>query len=202
MTTHKTPREGRKIPWAMENPIDNIVVGAGEPIQPTLYKMGITPNMITTVGVILRCMALYHLFRGETKFFFIEAVLSYFMDCLDGNYARRYHMCTKFGDYYDHLSDLVFHGILLYYLVFHSKMTKSKNWYNWIIVILILMYLMCWHFGCQEDHYHEENGGSESKSLNIFQQISLGQKHWIYFTRYFGCGTFALLVYLLLFFYK
>ena len=198
-------KEGRKIPHHLENPIDNLVIGLAKPIQPILYQMRVTPNMITTIGVILRVLAIYHLFQGNNKFFLITALGSYFMDCLDGDYARRYDMCTRFGDYYDHCSDLIFHIIILYYLFIHTSMSDSKHKYNWIMILILLMYLMCWQLGCQEDYYDNQKSGIiklKSETLNIFRAISCGRREMICFTRYFGCGTFVLIVYLLIYFYN
>ena len=33
--------------------------------------------------------------------------ISYFFDVLDGIYAREYNMVSEFGDYYDHIKDIV-----------------------------------------------------------------------------------------------
>jgi len=33
-------------------------------------------------------------------------LISYMFDCWDGYYARKYNMESKFGDYYDHVSDM------------------------------------------------------------------------------------------------
>ena len=34
-------------------------------------------------------------------------IFAYIFDCLDGYVARTYNMVTKFGDYYDHVTDVL-----------------------------------------------------------------------------------------------
>lgn len=190
---------GRKIPWSMENPIDNIIIALSQPVQPILNKLKVSPNLITFLGVIVRLFALYHLSTGEKELFFVEALFSYFLDCLDGNYARNYNMCTVIGDYFDHFSDLIFHLILAYFLFFKSKLRESSNFYFWFLIILVLGILLCWHFGYQERHYP---GEGESQTLNHFKRLTTEKnKHLIKISRFFGCGTFILIIYSLLYFY-
>ena len=90
-----------------------------------LHTLGFTPNMLTTVGNILRAISVYYLYKNQKNKFAVFYMLGYFFDCLDGHYARTYGMETTFGDYYDHISDSVFYLIVMYYLV--TKMLKSKN---------------------------------------------------------------------------
>lgn len=191
---------GRKISWSFENPIDNIIVMLGEPIQPILYKLGIVPNMITGLGVIIRLITLHYLSIGNKELFLIGSIFTYFLDCLDGNYARRYNMCTVIGDYFDHFSDLFFHGIILYFLFFKTRLRESSNFFYWFIIVFLLAVLLCWHLGHQENHY--PSGEQESYTLSFLKFFSsIDNKHHIQISRFFGCGTFAILIYTLLYFY-
>ena len=45
--------------------------------------------------------------------------LAYFYDCADGKMARKYNMTSKYGDLYDHVSDLIKH-ILLFYVLYYN----------------------------------------------------------------------------------
>ena len=148
----------------------------------------------------MRLFALYHLSTGNRTLFLVEAIFSYFLDCLDGNYARSYNKCTILGDYLDHFSDLFFHGIILYYLFFQSNLWDSPNFYPILIGIIGLTGLMCWHFGYQEHHYQSEH--CESHTLKFLKSFTEPKnKHRIHLTRFFGCGTLAITIYILLYMY-
>ena len=58
--------------------------------------------------------------------YIISAILyltRYIFDCIDGFYARKYNMTTVFGDWYDHISDILINLIYIYdiiYLIINS----------------------------------------------------------------------------------
>jgi hypothetical protein len=58
-------KNGRKINRINENPIDNILIDICEFISPVIYKLKITPNMITTIGVFFNILSLYVFFKGK-----------------------------------------------------------------------------------------------------------------------------------------
>lgn len=194
----------QKVPSHWENPIDQFLLSNFvEPVGPLLYKFHFTPDMITTIGVIFRIFSLYSLFNNNKLNFLIGAVISYFFDCLDGHYARKYNMCTKFGDYYDHFSDIVYHSILAYYLLYISNFSKSP--YSCIISIIIigLILLMFINSGCQESFYKYNttyySPTCYSPTLSIFKNWCQNVEH-LAITRFFGSGTVLLLIYLLIYF--
>src|SRR5690606_22018724 len=74
---------------------------------PPLHALGFTPNLITTVGTVSTCYALWSLYHGRILRFLAFYALGYVLDCLDGHFARRYHLETDWGDWYDHGRDWV-----------------------------------------------------------------------------------------------
>ena len=100
-------KEGRKIPKKYENPYNNIILEICEYISPTIYKLNITPNIITTIGVICTILSIYKFCHNQKYQAAIFWYLQYFFDCLDGYIARKYNMETEFGDYYDHITDVL-----------------------------------------------------------------------------------------------
>ena len=78
-----------KLPSHYENPIDCIWIELADKFVPVLSRNDITPNMVTTVGNILRIGSLYSLIKLESAWgFLILALTSYFLDCLDVHLAR------------------------------------------------------------------------------------------------------------------
>ena len=74
-------------------------------------------------------------------------MISQVFDVFDGYLARKYSMSSKFGDYFDHISDTI-KTILLFYILFikydlgHSKIL--------IVIFIILLILLLTFVGYQE----------------------------------------------------
>lgn len=187
----------RKLPAELDNPIDNVMLWCcSDSLMERLYKAGVTPNMITTVGNIFRGLSLYFLFSqatGSKVLFVILYIFGYYFDCLDGHFARKYNMCTKFGDFYDHFSDIAFWLGILYYLLFYSTLPTSPYYYRAMTLLIAFLGLTFVHFGCQQQYI---DGSGEF--LDVCQTIC-GRKEWLYWSRYFGSGS--LIVFTALFAY-
>jgi len=187
----------RKIIGEMENPLDHILLNICDQTMEFFHYYNFTPNMITTLGNIARLISVYYVFEGYKLLFVLFYLLGYFFDCLDGSYARKYNMTSKFGDYYDHFSDIVFNIILVYYIFFAS--TLSDQDYYWIVVIIytLLFILLNVHLSCQQ--VHKGKIGPSGETLDLLKPLCISP-NMIYWTRYFGSGTFisatALLAYI------
>ena len=183
----------RKIPDTLENHIDNIILDRIEPLCDIFKKLKFTPNHITTISLIFGLLAIYTLYVGHI---FISAILlfiSYIFDCVDGYYARKYNMVTKFGDYYDHIKDIVVFIIYAAVLYNRNKKKLSKNELLCVTGIFIFILFMLWvHVGCQE-YIHDKN---QSESLNVFKKLIDNRENaekMINYTKFFGSGTFYVL---------
>lgn len=101
-----------------------------DPLVHVIRKLGITPNHITMVGLILNIVAALHLvnyfnwdqFHYGDNLFGFGIILGFagLMDTIDGRLARLYDMKSKFGAFFDSVVDrysefIMFMGILLYY---------------------------------------------------------------------------------------
>ncbi len=104
-----------------------------DPLVHLIKKLGIRPNHITMIGLLLNVYAALHLVD-----FFVWDDLSYgdnlfgfgiilgfagLMDTIDGRLARLYEMKSQFGAFFDSVMDrysefIMFMGILLYYTHF------------------------------------------------------------------------------------
>jgi hypothetical protein len=192
----------RKIPDNIENPIDDILLNICEDVSPTFYNNGYTPNMITTLSIISTIIVVLLLLNANYIWAAIFYLIAYFFDCLDGHYARKYNMVTVFGDYYDHISDLLkIIAVLstMYYI-------DSKKFMTILPIIIIFFILSTIHFGCQELYYNS----SESETLNFTKNLcpidEENNKNYIknkmYITKFFGMGTFQFILILSIIYYK
>lgn len=175
---------GRKIPEMFDNPLDNILISGCDISGPFLKKLKMTPNMITTIGLVFGLLSIICLMKDKYILAVIFYWISYWFDCMDGHFARKYDMETQFGDYYDHMRDLfIFCGVTT---VLFIKLKTFLLRTIYISTISLSLLLMLIHMGCQEKHssFPENN-------------VCLGKlKSWcpehldaIHLSKIFGCGT-------------
>ncbi len=191
----------RKIPVEFECPFDNYILDLADKTAPTVYKMGMTPNMITTLSNIATIIVVILLFKAKWYWAAFFVLITYFFDCLDGHLARSYNMVTVFGDYYDHISDITKVIVILtsLYIINPEKLTRVLP----LLVILIILSFV--HLGCQELYYNTDGSPTLyfAKSLcpipNDFTKEEL--ESTIKNTRLFGVGTFWLSIIMIIIYY-
>ena len=191
----------RKLSNIQENPIDNFIYIFVEQITPYLKKLNFTPNIITTIGNISAVYGVYLLYH-KNYFSILFIAFTYFCDCVDGYFARKYDMVTVFGDYYDHTSDIIKH-ILIFIVLYNLN---PKLFFKIIPVILFFVIVLSIHFYNQEIIYDKQE---ESETLSMIKNVfgdflSESKKdanYYIQYTRYFGAGTssFVLLILMAIF---
>ena len=140
----KMKKSGRKIPPELQTYIDNVLLDGAYVLNPIFNRMGFTPNGITTLSLISGLMCVYFYYHKQYLASAICWMISYFFDCQDGNYARRYNMQSKFGDYYDHIKDNLVFGIFLVLFFIDDKLGWTQKGVI-IAVISTLAYLAIKH---------------------------------------------------------
>jgi len=195
----------RKISREYENPIDNILIDICEILSPIAYSLYLTPNILTTISILFTMRSIYLITKSYYILASINYMISYYFDCMDGFFARKYKMYSKFGDYYDHFADILkftsTSGILLY-----------DNFYlgmKYIPFMLILGLLFNIHMVYQEMYYDKPE---ESETLHFVKKYipilindSKNKKEILdklTYTRYFGCGTFQIIYFFIIISYK
>jgi phosphatidylglycerophosphate synthase len=187
----------QKLPPRLENPIDNILVAMADKLCPLLYRLDITPNTITVWSAISIMIAVYYLIDDNITAFGCLFALSYWLDCLDGHYARTYGLTTVFGDYLDHITDLV--GLVAIVSVVIIKY-KEHITFPIIFLFICIIYLMAVMFGCQERYSnHQSNSGSIGwlKKLCPADDSSHSLEKSLRWIRFFGAGSFNITVFLI-----
>lgn len=190
MNSELMRQTGRKISDSYEHPLDNWIIDyVCSYVNPWLYNLniGIVPNHLTIIsgglGLYSNRLVIQQYYLAASGFF----AISYIFDCLDGNYARRYNMETDFGDWLDHLTDVIeivsMSGVILL-----SPYINSIWKYGYSTMLIVNGGLMSWHIGCQEKNYRELEGSVESV-LTPFESLCQ-KKEDIEYSRYFGCANF------------
>jgi CDP-diacylglycerol--glycerol-3-phosphate 3-phosphatidyltransferase len=92
-----------------------------DPIGGFLNRLGLTPNMVTVLGLIGNTVGAYYLARGDMWTGGILVLIMTPVDALDGTMARLRGEPSDFGAYVDSVSDryselIIYAGLLYYFL--------------------------------------------------------------------------------------
>ena len=122
-------------------------------------------------------------------------MISYYFDCMDDFFARKYKMYSKFGDLYDHIAD-IFKFSSISYILFTINYNKFIV-YSPIVFILSILFNI--HLGYQELYYDKDEIKNicPIKDKNNKDEIS----NILKYTRWFGCGTFNLIFSIIIYYY-
>ena len=174
-----------KLPPEMENPMDNFLLKCSARLLPGLKATGHTPNIITTYSFLAGLGAVYALWCGDLIGYCILIVFSYFCDCVDGQFARRYKMVTEFGDHYDHITDVLVIFLTVVVLCVRRGRERPLEIATGLVV-LSAMVIVC--MGCQQRYTMQQNPDRPRETIDQFQCFCRGE-NWIYTTRFVGTGT-------------
>jgi len=122
-------------------------------------SIGVTPNILTTLGLICSGLCVYNLYNNNINIAVIFLILRCYFDFSDGLLARKYNQETKFGDWYDHIVDVTF--TLLFVIVIYKKSKHRKLHLSLFVFFGILMLIQ---FGCVEKNFHDNKDTETSIS--------------------------------------
>jgi phosphatidylglycerophosphate synthase len=169
-----------KLPNHLEDPIDVHIYRFCELTVPIFKCLNFSPNMITTLGLVANyfCIKFIH----EDKYIEAAAMyaLYYYFDCLDGTMARKYKMFSKFGELYDHATDIIF-GITIIGVLL-KKCVDRRILLAYVIGLYVTLTGV--HTGCMERYL--DNSDTLKKSKMLCPDVK-----YLKYTRFFGHGVFA-----------
>jgi len=191
------PNDGRKIPRNLENPIDSLMYDLSEILNKKVIKENISTNTITSISLISGIISAFLIYKNK----FLESSLfhgfAYFFDKVNGSHARIFNKSSYFGDMFDHISDRI-RNILMVIAIIINKVITKKQKIVFFSVIFIALLLMYFHLSCQELNIVN---APKSTYLSMFNGICKCKKY-INFSKYFGCGTFNLIIVLFLIYFS
>lgn len=121
-------------------------------------KLGISANIATTISLVLGLVSVYFLFENQALFV-LFALLHLIVDGMDGVIAR-VSISTKFGKYYDYITDNLIVSLLLLiklwfyvddyyvliviglYVLYHAVYLLSKMEYPMLFCRLMLVIIL------------------------------------------------------------
>jgi hypothetical protein len=152
---------GHKVHKSLESPITvNLLLEPCDAIEKNVHEAGLTPNDITSLSCVFGCLAVLSVWWKRPKCAALMYDLSYFCDCLDGILARKYDQATRFGDLYDHYSDLSL--FLLMIFAIQTRYPMSAKWWSALVVVSTLG---CIHLGNVETFNYECRISPEEKLI-------------------------------------
>jgi CDP-diacylglycerol---glycerol-3-phosphate 3-phosphatidyltransferase len=98
---------------ALRSQFPQYVEAVTRPVGRGLGRTGITPNVLTTLGLLLTALATYLVGSGALVLGAWVLVLGGLMDTFDGAVARATNRSTPFGSFYDSVSDRISDGLIL-----------------------------------------------------------------------------------------
>jgi len=170
------------LPHQYECPIDSVIIDMCAAVAPFFKETGHTANAITFEGGILSAYSLYLLYNYDVKNFALFYALGYAFDCLDGHFARRYKMVSKFGEYFEHIKDILTTVGYFYILLKKYEITMPVA-----TVFTVAGFGLLSHMGHQQRYL-----GSKGGFLDPLQHLAKNPRNMRY-TRWLGCGTFMVL---------
>jgi len=156
---------------------------------PKMKNMNMTPNQITTISIIFGVISLYNLWQGNPILTIIFSYISFYYDCMDGLFARKYDMVTQFGDYYDHISDMIQYSLYLFILYYKYNLLDHKIFVGLILLQYVLVNV---YLGCVEKIYTSE---STSTLVNLRKLCIINPHKNISILKYFSGINNLLLLY-------
>jgi len=110
-----------RTPWSLELFLRRIFKNVIDPVAGFLLKIGLTPNIVTGLGLVFSIGVAVLLGLGHVTLAGIVILVSAPMDVLDGSMARLKGESTLYGAFIDSVTDryselVILGGLLVYYL--------------------------------------------------------------------------------------
>ena len=175
----------RKVPSNLENPLDDALLYIVEACEPALARTCISPNHLTLFSIMCKAWSAWGLRARRYRHFLLATFLAVALDYADGHHARSTGAVTRVGDVMDHASDAL-HVIAL--LCIASRGVRPRQRAPWLAVVALSATASWVHLGCQQ-LYHEAHADTTQELLGGLTLVCPSWQ-WMVVTRYFGTGSF------------
>ena len=128
-------------------------------------------------------------------------IISYYFDCVDGYYARRYNMTSVFGSYYDIISDQIVALSLVLLFIFNKKVNLKFKILT-LVLFLIIYFITLLHMSCQEKYTEKNNKKYVSEGLQILKSIKCDNHNNMLYTRFVGTGMIVVIISIVIMLHK
>ena len=158
--------------------IDTVLTKCILPTLPAWRAMCVTPNMLTTLGLITSVACVYSLYhRKYVALTLLFMSLRCYFDYADGLMARKYNQVTVIGDWYDHIVDVLFAIGLLAVLALSRYSGKLKCALLVTTSIFALLFLV--QMGCIERKYREQTTQKPETTISHLRVLCPESSVWL-----------------------
>ncbi len=185
-----------KVPDKYENFFDLLIYKFVDTHIEKYKELKFTPNKLTFMSFITGLIAAYSIYQKQYKIAAFMFLISYYYDIVDGKFARKYNMVTKFGDYLDHGSDYI-KSILLFIALYYDNPDKFKR-----LIPVFIIFLLFIAFGnlIQESLFKKDTSIiSKIGDLKFAKDFATNNLPLL---KYIGFGTAHLILALVIFFWN
>jgi CDP-diacylglycerol--glycerol-3-phosphate 3-phosphatidyltransferase len=109
-----------------------------DPLVPLISKLRLTPDMMTTIGLVLNLVAAVFIGFGHLLWGGLIFLLAGLFDLLDGALARYMEKTTRFGALFDSTVDRVTEGALFLSFIFITGVGAWPYNVNWQLALIFL----------------------------------------------------------------
>ncbi len=109
-----------------------------DPLVPLISKLKLTPDMMTTIGLVLNLVAAVVIGFGHLLWGGLIFLLAGLFDLLDGALARYMEKTTRFGALFDSTMDRVTEGALFLSFIFITGVGAWPYNVNWQLALIFL----------------------------------------------------------------
>jgi phosphatidylglycerophosphate synthase len=136
--------EGRSwIDITLLSPSEKFFYASADLALPSFKKLGMTPNKITILSFTIGILGSICLYKHIIPLFMVFLYVSYWLDCADGQFARRYGPYTKFGDKLDHITDWISFSVLSFVFIGNYG---YKIEFLYLFICFLFFVLFCLNF--------------------------------------------------------
>jgi len=179
----------------MINPIDTLLNYLGDNLNIIFYKIGFTPNILTTFSFLFGLLSMYYFYIDKRILAAVLFIINYFFDVMDGRFARKYNMTSQFGDYYDHITDWIICIFIIIIMYIKNKYLLLKL----TPLLLILLFLSLINLGCNQKKRIKIN--EKSKTLKFTEKLCVNNT-FSNITEFFDITFFSVVIFFVIIFFK
>jgi phosphatidylglycerophosphate synthase len=182
-------KQGRKVSRTLDNPIDNILYDFAYKVNPHLYKLGFTANVITMFAFITGMTACWFAYNSHFLLAALFITISHVFDCMDGSFARMFDQITTLGDLLDHASDTIKFTTLILIITFHKAIPLQLR-VTFACVSLVFIAGSMVYFGCQEQLYEK----TTFDTLSPFEKLCFSPHTTVQTVKHMGPGSLVFMI--------
>lgn len=164
------------------------------------YKLRFSPNQLTSFGLIIHAMSLWMIISGSYLIASFGFLITYILDCSDGQLARFTNKVTQFGKYYDLIADFVKESTLYLVLIYvRIDLGFSPLLFSISYFVIMYSFFADWIYKntIRKETSNKKLNNNSLKKLFKIQYWNVGIRNLVYIIA-IGSNNFKMIPYFVL----